>query len=236
VPVGNQKIKTRKFFTFRGKSIILTAMRKISAASILILIFCLISFWQDSNCPVISVTGPASIPRANEPITFTVNIDEKARDLKLEYVWSVDKGEIISGQEAQTITVKLGADLTIYATVEIKGLPEGCPNIFSETGFGDPVPEAVLIEEMLVSGSKIDAAKFDKLIGALKNDSDTTAYIIIHTAEKTSKKRERKEKQIREYLAEKNVPKERIVIVNGGENKDLIRLWFVPVGARPPIL
>lgn len=210
-------------------------MRKIPAASIFVLVFCLISFGRDSNFPAISLVGPASIPRANEAVTFTVNIDEEATDLKLEYVWTINEGEIISGQGTQAITVKLGADLRISASVEIKGLPEGCPNIFSETGIGDPVPEAVLIEEMSVFDQKIDSAKFDKLIDALKNDSNTTAYIIIHTNEKTSKERERKEKQIREYLAKKNVPKERIVIMKGGENKDLIRLWFVPLGARPPI-
>jgi hypothetical protein len=43
-----------------------------------------------------------------------------------------------------------------------------------------------------------------------------------------------KESEIRKYLSDKKAPIDRIVVVKGGERKDLIRLFLVPQGAQPP--
>lgn len=213
-------------------------MKKILAASIFVLTFCLFAFGQKSNCPEINVNGPASYPQPEEEFSYTVTLDEKAEKLELEYVWSVDKGEIIKGQGTRQIIVKYhNFDSTTIATVEIKGLPKNCPSSFSDSTLAiyDPIPQAKLIDELLTSDSQIDSAKFDKITTALKDNQWSTVFIIIYADEKTPPKRlEQKQIQIRKYIKDKNVPPDRIVIVIGGEGKDLIRLWLVPAGAKPP--
>lgn len=213
-------------------------MRKILVASIFVLMFCVFSFAQESNCPEVKITGPWAVVRANETATFTVNVtDKNGRDLELEYIWSIDGGKIVEGQGTQVLSVAVGNEEFSYATVKIKGLPQGCEDTFTENlGCQIGIPEAKLIDEFLTLDSKIDSAKFDKISTALKDDPNATVYIIIYTDEKTPpKKLEQKQIQIRNSLKEKSIPPDRIVIVIGGEEeKGFIRLWLVPPGAYPP--
>ncbi|CAN5734338.1 hypothetical protein BH20ACI4_BH20ACI4_07770 [soil metagenome] len=211
-------------------------MRKILVASIFVPAFCAFAFGQNSDCPEITLTGPPGVVRANETATFTVNVYEKPEGLKLEYVWSIDGGKIVEGQGTQVLTIDIGNNEFSYATVEIKGLPRGCENIFTESlGCGIAPPEPIIIDELVTSDSAIDSAKFDKIITALKDDPSSTVYIVIYTDEKTPpEKLEQKQIQIRNVLREKNIPPDRIVLIIGGEGEDLIRLWLAPVGAEPP--
>lgn len=213
----------------------LTAMRKILIASIFAFTFCAFAFGQNSNCPTISMTGPSAVPREGEHMTFSVRVDEKTKDLNLKYVWSVSQGKIVEGQGTTAITVEWKIDFAVTATVEIKGLPEGCQNTDSETIIYDPVPEAEFIDEFAFSDSKIDSTKFDKINTALNDDPSTQAYIIIYNDGKTSSaKIEQKEQQIRKIISEKNISPDRIIIVRGVEKENLIRFWLVPAGATPP--
>lgn len=121
------------------------------------------------------------------------------------------------------------------ARVEVKGLPENCPKTVSAAAFFDSVPEAKVIEEFPASAPQLDKSKLNNLIASLKDDLTATAYIIIYADEKTSiKKLKQKEQQIRKYLLDKNHQVKRVVIVNGGKGKDLIRLYIVPAGTKPP--
>lgn len=163
---------------------------------------------------------------------FSAEVDEKAKDLNLKYIWSVSIGKIVEGQGSPTIIVEWDTDYSLTATVEIKGLPEGCKNTESEAIIYDPAPQAKLVDEFIFSDSKINPAKFDKINTASNDDS---IYIVIYNNEKTSSaKIEQKEQQIRKIISEKNISPDRIVIVRGGEKENLIRFWRVPAGATPP--
>ncbi len=215
----------------------MAGMRKILFASIFVLGFCFGAFGQDSPCPTISVIGPASVVMPKENVNFTANVGGETGNLELKYFWSVDKGKIIEGQGTTVVTIgEIPLDSTLTATVEIKGLPENCPKIASETMLTPHGPtRPIEIEQLKTSASQLDKVKFDKLIVALKDEPTTTAYVIIYTDEKTSsKKLRRKEQQIRKYLSEKNVPADRFIIVAGGGGGDLMRLFVVPAGAEPP--
>ncbi|MDQ3800355.1 MAG: hypothetical protein M3384_12965 [Acidobacteriota bacterium] len=91
---------------------------------------------ENSPCPEISVIGPSGIaaPTSGEPVTYTAKV-ENAENFQLEYLWEISAGEIISGQGTPSIELRARQDdpSNITVTVEIKGLPEGCPNVFSET-------------------------------------------------------------------------------------------------------
>lgn len=214
----------------------LTAMRKIFIASIFVFTFCAFGFGQNSNCPTISITGPSAVPQEGEPVTFTVNIDENASDLKLNYVWSVSDGKILEGQGTAVITVEQGQNGSPTVTVEIKGLPEGCENVFSESvPCGLKTPPAKLLDESMFSDSKIDSTKFDEIVAALNEDSSAQIYIIIYYDKKTSTaKIAQKEEEIRQIVKSKNIPPKSIIIVQSGGKEGSIKFWLVPAGATPP--
>ena len=212
-------------------------MRKLLFASIFVLAFCFAAFGQESSCPKISVIGPAFPVLPGENSTFTVILDDKAKDLKVEFLWSVENGKIISGQRTPAIIVgEITPDSVSTATVEIKGLPEGCSNTASETAIFPHCPtRPIEIEQLKTSASRLEKLKFDKLITALENEPTATAYIIIFFDEKISQKKlKQKEQQIRKYLSDTNALMDRVVIVKGTEGEDLIRLFIVPAGAEPP--
>lgn len=194
-------------------------------------------------CPVFNLTGPARLPEPNGIGNFLVIVSKDSKDplnlykgeKELEYFWSVKNGKIINGQGTVNINVQFNSDLSMTAQVEIKGLPENCPNTATEAAFFDSIPKAKVIDEFPTSAPQLDKSKLNNLISLLKDDLTATAYIIIYVDEKTSpKKSKQKEQQIRKYLLNKNHQANRVVIVNGGKGKDLIRLLIVPQGAEPP--
>lgn len=87
-------------------------------------------------CPKISIMGPAAAVYVEngEPMVFTVSLENKPENLKLEYVWNVTAGKIVEGQGTPTIEVDIKglSSQSITATVEIKGLPENCLKTVSE--------------------------------------------------------------------------------------------------------
>ncbi|MDQ3372682.1 MAG: hypothetical protein M3521_02175, partial [Acidobacteriota bacterium] len=56
------------------------------------------------SCPTITVTGPTSAPKPDEPMTFTASLSEEAEKFNLQYNWTISGGEITEGQG--TLAVK----------------------------------------------------------------------------------------------------------------------------------
>jgi hypothetical protein len=115
-------------------------MKLIFLTLIACLVLRLVALGQNENsaCPKISVVGPTSIipSHALEPMFFTVSIEGKPENLKIEYAWIVSAGKILEGQGSKTIKVDVTGlvNQNVEARVEIKGLPEKCANTASETG------------------------------------------------------------------------------------------------------
>ena len=81
-------------------------MKSFFASTILVLTFCVGTFAQTNEplpCPTVDLTGPAGIVMPNEAIHYSVTVDKKGKDLKLEYIWSVRNGEIVEGQGSRAI-------------------------------------------------------------------------------------------------------------------------------------
>jgi hypothetical protein len=219
-------------------------MRKLLYISFFILSFSFSGFGQDSSCPVINLNVPPSDPGLNGIGNFSVTVSKDSKDplnlykgeKELEYFWTVENGRIISGQGTVSINVQFNSEPSITATVEVKGLPENCPDTASAKGIYDPAPKAKVIAKFPTSAPQLDKSKLDNLIASLKGDLTTFAYVIISADENISRKKlKQKESEIRKYLSDKKAPIERIVVVKGGERKDLIRLFIVPQGASPPV-
>jgi hypothetical protein len=212
-------------------------MKKLFCVPIFVFIFCAVLFAQNdspASCPTISVDGPSRIINPGETATFTATVDI-SDPKKLIYNWTVDAGEIIEGQGTSTIGIKISKEWaqSLTAMVEIKGLPENCPNSASETVFYDPPPKAEKIDEFGTATNGNVKMRFDSFMIELQNDPTAQGYIINYGSDKELLKRER---QIRNAIAFRKYDAQRITFVRGGETEETIKtqFWIVPPGAAPP--
>lgn len=211
-------------------------MRLILTFTLLILAFGTTAA-QDSrpDCPAISVTGPAGIVQPGEEASFIANTDEAGKKYHLNYQWSTSIGEIVSGQGTSSIKVTWPAGVsTITITVEIKGLPNGCPATASamESWCAPPVP--ISIDEFGRLSNNSIKAKLDNLFVDLSNNPGSQGYIINYGNVKEISIRER---LIVRSVSFRNFDRSRITLVRGGlheSGKVYTRLWRVPPGANDP--
>jgi len=191
---------------------------------------------QTSNCPTVDVSGGGAI-EAGEPMTFTATVENY--DLsKLTFKWKVSGGEILEGQDTQIIKVstKKYSRINITATVEIKGLPEGCPAIDSETGSVGCKCSPILYDEFSIPTSMIDKARLDYLVSELAKEAVSHIVIIEYFKRTTLESAvKRKIRKITDYLInQKKLEKSRFTISVGESDENRTRFWIVPPGADNP--
>jgi len=218
-------------------------MKSIFIFTILVLSFCVGTFAQTnetSPCPTISVMGPAGIPSSDEAIVFTVSLSKEADKFNPKYNWTISGGEIIEGQGTQVISVsapKFFTGESLRATVELANLPKECGTVTaSETAFMAICYSHRQVDEFSMPASRIDKARLENLVVELENNPSANGYIIEKFAKKTSEKVVREKIQkITEYLVkERQIEKERIVILTAMSNENLTQYFIVPPGASPP--
>ena len=210
-------------------------MKKVPFTIIFVLAFCALSFAQSGTCPTINVEGPSEIVKRGGTITYSVDTQTNA-GMNLVYEWTVSSGKIIRGQGTSNIEVlvtEISSNGTL-ATVEIKGLPEGCPNGDSECSCGDLGPEAKKIDEFGKATNGNVKWRFDAFILELQRDPTAQGYILNYGSDREIAKRER---QILNAVAFRKYDASRITMVRGGETDDVVvktQFWIVPAGATPP--
>ena len=112
-------------------------MNRILLLTTLVLVLCLQGFGQENlGCPTIKLNSPSEQTPFSEKMEFSVSLMGKFENRSLEYRWIVSNNVNFNGQGTSSISIPLDRNLaeqTITATVEIKGLPEGCKSSFSES-------------------------------------------------------------------------------------------------------
>lgn len=158
---------------------------------------------DSKKCPETTITIPPGILDLNEEGNFTAQVDiEDGR--KLEFFWTTNSSKIIYGQGTSTVTVKRLTMLeNLTVAVEIRGLPEGCPNTFSETLMGYCfIPESIQIDEFSIAPNRIDKARLDYLINEMQRDPSAQIYIIEYFPTQTTDAAiKRKFKLLRDYIS-----------------------------------
>lgn len=188
-----------------------------------------------TNCPVISVTGPAGIVLTGERAKYIVTIDAiETQELDLQYVWTTSAGEIISGQGTTSIEVRQ-PDQGLTAMVEIKGLRAGCPNTASEhtsrEGFLIPVKIGQFAGANF-NGDKID---LNEIVNAMNDNPNNQLYVhFAYEKEPAPETALRRERQALDYLAATIGGRERITAIRLFGGVDLVQFWRVPPGASNP--
>lgn len=216
-------------------------MKNLLCVSIFILALSLSAFSQtteNSNCPTISILGPAGIVAPNNPATYVVKIERKGKELKLEYIWSVNAGEILEGQGTESLVVKQ-PDAILIVTVEIKGLPEGCESFSSETScYLRPSEAEMIIDEFSIASTRIDKARIDYFLTELQNNPNDQGYIIEKFKKNTPKAAiKNKLKKLSDYLVKiRRFDPTRITIVHDLADENRTQFWRVPPGAETPTI
>ncbi len=189
-----------------------------------------------ASCPTISVTGPAGITQPGEKFTFAGGVEGDVPK-NVSFQWEVMGGKIVEGQG----TLKILADAkwheggtTITATLNILGLPEGCPKSVSESAGVACMCASVLIDELGRLPNRALRTRLNKFFTELSNHPNNQGYIIVYGTEKEMVSRE-------QFIAKEvmfgNFDRSRITIVRGGRHPEGIvytRLYRVPPGASNP--
>lgn len=187
----------------------------------------------DSNCPTINVIGPSGLTAPGEISTYTASVDTKGKELKLEYVWSVSKGSIVSGQGTSMIEVR---EPCVTVTVEIKGFPESCPSTASEWACGNPPPQPVKLDEFIGSLAKVRTKRFVEVFKEAEEDRYAQVYIFISGTRRNPKSSVRKKRQIlmRHITVTCRFDPQRVTFVDSDKRNDRVTIWLVPAGASLP--
>jgi hypothetical protein len=184
------------------------------------------------DCPEITVTGPAGIPDEGALIPFYVQLKGNVR-ADITYRWRVSTGKVAEGQGTDKAKFDVGWPTTpqVTATVEVRGLPEGCPHTVSETlGVSiDPGP-------ILVS-STTDAATYTKrvneLIKELEKYSTSQGYIYIGSV--SSDRYKQIEQFIRDTALQAAFDQSRLTINRETTSKEIVELWLIRPGVDNPL-
>lgn len=167
-------------------------MRSVFISTIFVLVFSAAAFSQTneiSPCPKFNTLGPAGPPESGETVTFTVYTDNNNDKLN-EYVynWTVSSGTIIEGQEKNIIRVVTSKEASsLWATVEIKGLTEGCPNKFTEQVVVSVSATCGLPIELDEYGNislNDEKARLSVVADELRKNENSIALFIFYSAEK----------------------------------------------------
>lgn len=211
-------------------------MLRMSAILILITAFCGALFAQNvprSDCPEISVTGPAGIIVPGGNATFIAEVRSKDSNFNPEFHWTVNNAEILSGQGTSTIKVNNGKG-TIVATVTITNMPNGCPATASDMA---PYCEPISAEKLtdLEAGRFLTESEVVRVVEDMLDHPTSQLYILAgKVGDEPSPYMKAKIILIADKLSEKGIERSRITFALVNADFEAMEFWRVPPGAENP--
>jgi len=149
--------------------------------------------------------------------------------------------EIVSGQNTLFLGLRLPKDYwgeSVTASLEVRGLPEGCANTASETFAEaiDPGPE-LLDEFSPIGDQKFNNAKAAAIARKMKDNPNSQLYLLIYFRPSTSAAAQAKQvAQIRSKLTKNNqMDPSQVTVVKGFlSNPSRLKIYLVPPGVVNP--
>ena len=230
-----------KLFPFLYISYRFENMKKVLPLLLFILSLPSFAYSQvPSSCPAVSVNGPAGTP-VGDRVPFFLSIGTEIDLYQPTYRWSASNGEVIVGKDNKTIEV-IGANLiskSLTVTVEIDGLPLGCPSKASETMAYDPPLKASKLAEIIGSLAKVPNARYDEILFDLTQNPAASLYIFISPGKTGSTSIKRKKSDLLNQFSSRTFRSvlhngSRIIFVDSDKNDDKVVFWLVPAGADNP--
>jgi len=161
----------------------IVSMKVIPLALIVLFIAAAGLFGQ---CPSIGVIGPAGVTNPGDEMRFSVDVGSVGP--RLQFVWTINEGTIVSGQGTQAITIatKIAmAGSSVIATVRVEGLPTGCEKIYSETapiapiaGCGSPSDEWGKLKP------NDQRLRLDNVFAELRNNPTNIGFLMLNITQK----------------------------------------------------
>jgi hypothetical protein len=180
------------------------------------------------DCPKFGITGPSVMVAAGDTATYTAHVDSAGPDLR--YQWSISAGEITSGQGTPIITVKQPI-VGVTVTVEIIGLPKGCPNMISEASIGDPNPEPELLQSFSGRIRAKDKARYNEIYDRLAADPNGRGVIFLAG---TVPQIKANKKMIVSFVTRLFKDAPRVIFIDVESQNEMTEVWFVRAGADDP--
>lgn len=147
-------------------------------------------------CPDVVVKGPAAPVNFGETVMFYADVSGNRTGLK--YRWSVDKGNILTGQGKPVINVG-GTDAlagqTILAKVEIEGLLSECKSVFWDTAEiisgGSPIgdSECICFDQVGEESGYELTGKINNFLYELTKNPGKIGFILTYGPERETEKR-----------------------------------------------
>jgi hypothetical protein len=219
-------------------------MKKYLFLTILLLFLPYQLFSQEIlKCPNVSIKAPVEMIHAGESMNFAVSFSGETDTKNLEFLWLVSGGTISVGQGTMSISLLTNNEMhgmTVTATVEIKGLPEGCVSVYSASGdlFPAPLPPVCrcTLDEYGRIPWTVEMQRLDSIRVELVNDPKAKAFIIFSAVGNSDLKlvNNRQKKIIRFFQKYAGVPPSRLImqVENRGDYNS--KLYVVPEGAEMP--
>lgn len=219
-------------------------MKQTFFIPILILAFSFSVFAQTSenSCPQVNLRLPLKLIQYNIPTNFSVEFGNEFVG-KFEYIWTVSRGEIISGQGTSKIEFLAGEEnsgTNVTVSIKIKGLPENCTDTVSD----------IAVIEQLIEGDPVDSfgklksttegfygylSTLDNFMVSLQNSPASEGLILIqfNSADSREYKISRLRKTYKHFVFRDFNPA-RITFVVSQSGEEETSLWVVPPGAEFP--
>jgi hypothetical protein len=185
-----------------------------------------------SECPRISVTGPAGLIRPGEVMTYTVNV-ENAGKFSLLYSWSVNGGNIENGQGTSAIKVRRVAPIGSgpAAVVQVRGLPQQCPNTATETSPEDLLQQAEKLAQIALPLGSTESGTFQRIADSVRKSPYSQLYIFIPPDVRVQNE---VADRLERAIPGRGIDGQRITFVHTNGKNSVIQIWLVPPGATPP--
>ncbi|HEX8637611.1 MAG TPA: hypothetical protein VF692_06090 [Pyrinomonadaceae bacterium] len=180
------------------------------------------------QCANISVFGRALLNKTDE-IIFSVSSYYLKEIENPTLTWKVSAGEIVEGQNKDSIKVKLNDSdpKRITAFLEVGGLPYPCPKVFTATAeIGNVKLFLTDVFGQIANGET--RARLDAFLTQLHNNPAAKGYIIIY-GNRTfgASSLESRNRLYRNHFAFRNVDLSRITIMEGGYREETSsELWL----------
>lgn len=205
------------------------------------LIFALsISAYAQEGCYGIEFTAPeGKAALAGELLKFDVHVETGGEDPELEFVWAAvfidaatgkrNIGEILSGNGTHEITLKMpNGKLTV--SVIIGGMPEGCPQMVSESIKLLPGKQAELLLSHTGPIEKLYKGKYLDIHYRLAPEPSARLLIYIGGTHRAAAA---KEVYIKKHLSRYR-DLDGIKFIMTGPASDVVQFWLIPHGADEP--
>jgi len=190
------------------------------------------------TCPTITISGPTEIVDLGNIVTFVSTISG-VRHTNLRYRWDVSKGNIISGQQTQSIRVRVPKKSDGYvltAVLKVAGLPRTCPTVASQNGLvaarftGDPLDDYGPLSLDEENVRLVNAAR------ALRSNPSYRLFILKYF-EKPDRRNSQNIRDVFNFLTRSaKISTNRFKIKSAIGRRDETILWLVAPGSDEPQL